>query len=407
MSAIHVTSEIRPLKEVFVHRPGEELLNLMPQMLSELLFDDIPYLKQAQKEHDAFCEVFRSQGVRVRYLVDLVAEALEAHPEQEEAFLRRFIQDGDVHIPYYQEALLDYFRQFTDKRDLVRATMRGVSVSEIDARSGRQRSLADFVGMRSVFLLDPLPNLYFTRDFLTNIGTGTLIPRMFSLTRSRETIYPELILRYHPDFQGQVEEYYKRNSEFSIEGGDVLVLREDLIAVGISQRTCPEAIEELANTLFHRSRSRIQKVLAMFIPHHRAYMHLDTVFTQIDTDAFTYHPGIMDTFRCFLLEKDGDRTKITEFEDSLEAILQRMLDLDRVRLFPCGGGDLVAAEREQWNDGSNTLAIAPGKIITYDRNEVTNQLLKDAGFTVLEIPSYELSKGRGGPRCMSMPLVRE
>lgn len=407
MTAIHVTSEINVLREVLVHRPGGELLNLMPGMLKELLFDDIPYLRQAQKEHDAFCDIFRSRGVRVRYLTDLMAETFEARPDIVEPFLKEFIREGDVRIPYYQEALLDYFLGFESARELVEATMRGVTRNEIIREDLAPHRLVDMVGARPVFLLDPMPNLYFTRDFLTNVGSGCIIPRMFSVTRSRETIFAEYFLRYHPDFSGHVSEYFSRHSEFNIEGGDILILRKDLIAVGISQRTSPEAIEQLASTLFYHSDSDVKRVLAINIPSSRAYMHLDTVFTQIDHDAFTYHPGMMQSFRGFLLQDGGGSIQVTEFEDSLSEILKRALELDTVRLFPCANGDPIAAEREQWNDGSNTLAIAPGTIITYDRNEITNAMLRDAGFEVLEMPSYELSKGRGGPRCMSMPIVRD
>ncbi|MDY3052110.1 MAG: arginine deiminase [Ndongobacter sp.] len=406
MSAIQVYSEIDSLREVLLHRPGEELLNLTPGMLGELLFDDIPYLRQAQREHDAFSEILRGQGVKVTYLVDLLVEVFEAKPELVEPFLRQFIREGDVRIPYYQDALLDYFRSSEDVRQMIHRTMMGVTLRDLDLPKREHLELVELIGARSIFLLDPIPNLYFTRDMLSTMGAGVVIPRMFSQTRSRETIYTSLIFHEHPRFCGQVPEFYNRDSEFNIEGGDILNLREDLIAVGISQRTSPEAVQQLANTLFYHSNSPIRKILAIRIPNTRAFMHLDTVFTQIDHDAFTYHPGMMENLRFFVLRDRDGHIDIQESEGSLEEMLRSNLDLTRVRLFPCGGGDRIAAEREQWNDGSNTLAIAPGTIITYDRNERTNALLEESGFTVLEMPSFELSRGRGGPRCMSMPLIR-
>ena len=406
MSVIQVTSEIGTLREVMIHCPGEELLQLVPQNLTELLFDDIPYLRQARREHEAFCKIFTDRQVRVVDLRDLVAETMEAHPELVKPFLERFIREGDVRLPAYRQALLDYFEQFTDRRALVDVTMRGVTLSEIDG--GRKpTNLFEYLGGPSIFLLDPIPNLYFTRDMLSTMGSGVVIPRMFSKTRSRETIYTDFFLQHHPKYEGKVPIYYRRDSDFNIEGGDILNLRADLIAVGLSQRTSPEAVEQLAQTLFFESDSTVRKVLAIQIPNTRAYMHLDTVFTQIDRDAFTYHPGIMQSLRFFELTPNNGTIAIREREGRLEDLLAEALELDTVRLFPCAGGDWIAAEREQWNDGSNTLAIAPGVILTYDRNEITNHLLREAGFTVLEMPSYELSKGRGGPRCMSMPLWRE
>lgn len=406
MSVIQVTNEIGTLREVLIHCPGDELLQLVPQNLTELLFDDIPYLRQARREHEAFCKIFTDHQVRVVALRDLVAETMEAHPELVEPFLERFIREGDVRLPAYRQALLRYFEQFTDRRALVDATMRGVTLSEIDG--GRQpTNLFEYLGGPSIFLLDPIPNLYFTRDMLSTMGSGVVIPRMFSKTRSRETIYTDFFLQHHPKYEGKVPVYYRRDSDFNIEGGDILNLRADLIAVGLSQRTSPEAVEQLAQTLFFESNSAVRKVLAIQIPNTRAYMHLDTVFTQIDRDAFTYHPGIMQSLRFFELTPNHGMIAIREREGRLEDLLAEALELNAVRLFPCAGGDWIAAEREQWNDGSNTLAIAPGVILTYDRNEMTNALLREAGFTVLEMPSYELSKGRGGPRCMSMPLWRE
>lgn len=406
MYPIHVTSEVNKLKRVMVHRPGGELLNLTPNALGELLFDDIPYLRQARREHDIFVDIMRQEGVEVVYLEDLVRETLDTDPKVKAAFLHQFIDEGGVQTVKYHNLLFDYFMGIEDTKALVEKTMQGVHLREIKQATAHEE-LAETVGKRSILLLDPMPNLYFTRDPFTTIGSGVTINRMFSETRSRETIYAEFIFRFHPLYKNRAAQYYSRKSEFHIEGGDIFNLSEEMIAVGISQRTTPEAIQEFAENLFYHNESKVKRVIAINIPVARAFMHLDTVFTQIDHDAFTYHPGIMDSLAAYELTDQSGHVHVRKFEGSLEEMLSSILGIDRVRLFACANGDYIASQREQWNDGSNTLALSPGKILTYDRNEVTNLMLKEEGFEVLEMPSYELSKGRGGPRCMTMPLVRE
>ena len=258
----------------------------------------------------------------------------------------------------------------------------------------------------SLFVCDPMPNLYFTRDPFASIGNGVCLNKMYSVTRNRETIYAEYIFNHHPDFKDKVDKYYDRYNEFHIEGGDVLNLNESTLAIGISQRTSANAIEELSKNLFSDENCQIDTILAFEIPNSRAFMHLDTVFTQIDYDKFTYHPGIMETLKVYEITKNNDKIKVVEKQGSLEMILEEYLGID-ITLIPCAGKDPIAAEREQWNDGSNTLCIAPGVVIVYDRNNITNKVLRENGLKVLEMHGAELSRGRGGPRCMSMPLIRE
>jgi arginine deiminase len=234
---------------------------------------------------------------------------------------------------------------------------------------------------------------------------------MYSVTRNRETIYAEYIFTYHPEYKDQVELYYDRYNPYHVEGGDILILNDHTLAIGISQRTQAQAIDQLAKNLFKNPNSKIDTILAFNIPSTRAFMHLDTVFTQIDVDKFTYHPGIMGTLQVFEIKEGNDPNSdedlnVKEINDTLENILEKYIGRPIV-LIPCAGGDKVSAEREQWNDGSNTLCIAPGVVIVYDRNNITNDVLRKHGLKVLEMPGAELSRGRGGPRCMSMPLVRE
>ena len=405
MSGVNVKSEIKPLKKVLLHRPGKELLNLTPNTLEELLFDDIPFLKVAQEEHDAFAQALRDNGVEVFYLEDLMAEVLEANPELREQFLKQWIEEAGIRTDRYQKIIFDYLQEnYPGAKDLVLKTMEGINLTEL--HTDKSNSLVDLVSESSKMVVKPMPNLYFTRDPFAMIGNGVSINRMYSQTRNRETIYGDYIFKYHPDFAG-TPTYYDRNDTFHIEGGDILNINEHVLAIGISQRTEPDAIDAIAHNVFNDETSTIDTILAFNIPSSRAFMHLDTVFTQIDYDKFTIHPGIMGPLTVFEITPDGNGgTKIRERNEDLESILTEYVG-QPVKLIPCGGGDRIAAEREQWNDGSNTLCIAPGKIVVYERNDVTNKVLRDKGLDLIIVPSAELSRGRGGPRCMSMPIERE
>lgn len=406
MNSINVKSEINTLKKVLLHRPGKELLNITPNNLKELLFDDIPYLKIAQEEHDAFAKILKDNGVEVVYLEDLMTEVLDSNPELRRPFIKQFINEGNVNSQYYVDLLLSYFdTKYTNNKDLVLKLIEGVRLNEFPKE--KAITLEDYISdYDSELVLDPLPNLYFQRDPFASIGNGVSIHKMYSKTRSRETIFAEYIFKYHKDYK-DTKKYFDRYCEDSIEGGDILNLSKEVLAVGISQRTHPDSLEILANNIFNDPDSTIKEIYGFTIPKSRAFMHLDTVFTQIDYDKFTVHPAIVGPMRVFKLTNGEGKINIKEINDNLDSILAKILKLDRVQLLPCGGGDLIAAQREQWNDGSNTLCIAPGKVIAYQRNEITNVYLRTHGIEVIEMPSCELSRGRGGPRCMSMPLFRE
>ena len=246
------------------------------------------------------------------------------------------------------------------------------------------------------------------RDPFASVGDGVILNKMYSVTRSRETIYADYIFNYHNEYQDKVEKYYDRDFAFNIEGGDVLNLNEHTLAIGISQRTSASAIDLVAKNMFKSPKCKIDTILAFMIPECRAFMHLDTVFTQIDFDKFTYHPGIMNTLEVYEItpSDNPEEVNVKKKTGSLEKILEEYLGVD-VKLIACGGGDKIASEREQWNDGTNTLCIAPGVVVVYNRNDVTNKILRENGIKVFEMSSAELSRGRGGPRCMSMPLIRE
>ena len=408
MKGICVRSEINPLKKVLLHRPGRELLNLTPDTLGELLFDDIPFLKVAQEEHDAFAQILRDNGTEVVYLEDLMTDVLSLNPKLVEPFLRQWLFEGNIKTRRWQDKCLEYLTTNFKGKALVEKTMEGITLKEM-GDAARAYSLQDLVAPPDDLVVRPMPNLYFTRDPFASVGTGVFLHKMYSVTRCRETLYADYIFKYHPDFEGLVKRYYDRDLHANIEGGDVLNLTEDTLAIGISQRTSPDAIEAAARNLFTDPEAKIRTVLAFDIPKSRAFMHLDTVFTQIDVDKYTVHPAILGPLTVYEItpgQDDPADLHIKRVDSDLKHILEQYTHVDDVKLIFCGGDDLIAAAREQWNDGSNTLCIAPGKIVVYQRNDVSNAILRDNGLTVLEMPSAELSRGRGGPRCMSMPLIR-
>jgi len=403
-TGIHNTSEIGRLKRVLLHRPGGELENLMPEYLERLLFDDIPYLKEAQKEHDAFADCLRSQGVEVVYLTDLVAESLTDGDVRRE-LLRQFLDEADIQDSRTREAAEEFLSAMPDQ-EMVAAMMAGVRKSQLRTGSARLGDYLSAAGDDYPFAVDPMPNLYFTRDPFATIGTGVSLHKMHTITRNRETLFGKFIFEHHPLYKN-APRWYDRGLTSSLEGGDILILSPQVLAVGISQRTREDSIDTLAETVLSYD-GTFQKVLAFNIPKTRSFMHLDTVFTMVDRDKFTVHPNILGQLTVFVMELDENRKMTIRQEDGrLEDILKEHLGLDSVTLIPCGRGSEIDAAREQWNDGSNTLAIAPGEVVVYARNYVTNQSLEEAGIRIHTIPSAELSRGRGGPRCMSMPLWRE
>ena len=404
---ISVKSEIMPLKRVLLHRPGNELLNLTPDSLNRLLFEDIPYLKGAREEHDELARILNMNGVEVLYLEDLMTEILNNNFELRDKFVRQFVYEAGIKTQKYKDIVIKFLLGFTDNRELVLKTMEGININELyTMERDMEHSLVDLVTEESKFLAEPMPNLVYMRDLASIICNGVSLNRMHSDVRSRESIYIEYIFNYHPDYKEMVK-YYDRYGLYHIEGGDILVLNEHVLVIGVSQRTSPEAIEKLASNMFKDKDCSIDTILSFVIPDSRACMHLDTVFTQVDYDKFVYYPGIMNTLSVFEIKEDVlEGIKVKEINNDLEHILEKYLDRD-ITLIPCGGGDKIIAEREQWNDGVNMLCVSPGIVVAYDRNNITNAVLRRYGIKVIEIHSSELSRGRGGPRCMSMPLIRE
>ncbi|MBU3189115.1 arginine deiminase [Clostridium bowmanii] len=394
---INIYSEIGNLKTVLIHRPGEEIENLIPEYLERLLFDDIPFLKVARQEHDNFAKILKENGVETLYLEDLAVEAIK-EPKVKELFLDEVIEECGINKTGIITSIKDYLYSLPE-REMVDKVMAGIRKKEIELKEHYDEY---------PFIMDPMPNLYFTRDPFACIGNGISLNSMKTKTRRRETIFGKYIFKYHPELKDSgIPLWYDRNEVYNIEGGDELILSKEVIAVGHSERTDKEAVINMAKNIFEKG-EHFKTILVFDIPKTRAFMHLDTVFTMIDYDKFTVHPGIEGTLKVTAISYDHKNKELIsrEEEGSLEKILSNHLKKD-ITLIRCGGGDKVISGREQWNDGSNTLAISPGKVITYERNYVTNEILDKNNITVLQMPSGELSRGRGGPRCMSMPFYRE
>lgn len=390
MSKINVYSEIGKLNKVMLHRPGKEIENLTPDFLERLLFDDIPFLKVARQEHDRFAEVLKENNVNVVYIEELVAEALDQNPNLRQDFIDKFIKEAKVDFDWENR----YCKYLADMKnlDMVKEMIGGTLKIDLDSKDKSEYP----------FISDPLPNILFTRDPFESIGNGVAVNRMWSETRNRETLLPEFVFKNHKDYKG-VSFWYERDQKHNIEGGDVMVLNKDTLIIGASQRTSLEAIESLAKKLFEEN--TYKKIIALELPKSRAFMHLDTVFTNIDYDKFIAHPLIFDhqdKFKIYEITPKGKKL----IDKSLVEFLSEHIG-QPAKLIRCGGDNPIAAGREQWNDGTNVLTIRPGVVIAYERNYVTIEQLKQLGVTVITIPSSELSRGRGGPRCMSMPLNRE
>lgn len=401
-----VASEVGRLKRVMLHRPGRELERLTIDNKDELLFDDILWLEEAQKEHDAFADLLRDHGAEVVYFRNCLAHILR------EGEIRSQLLDDALALEALDVPLAKALKgelMGMNPSDLAEHLIAGLTKGETEALVGNSRSLVLRFPDVHDFIIRPLPNLYFQRDPFAFVKNGVIISCMNFDARRREPLYARAIFRHHPYFE-QVQILFgddpRDDHPYTIEGGDVLVLSEDTVAIGVSQRTRAGTVELVGRRLARRV--GVRTVLAVDIPKTRASMHLDTVFTMVDRDAFTIYPGLIDHLHIVELRYDeGGELVALEEHNNLGECLRRTLALDRPRFIETGGGDPIAAAREQWNDGTNTLAIAPGVVVTYRRNVTSNQVLRENGIKVYEIRGAELGRGRGGPRCMSHPLLRE
>jgi arginine deiminase len=403
-SFLNVTSEIGNLKSVLMHRPGKELERINPKYLDELLFEDIPWLKQMQKEHDAFADVLRGRGCKVYYYKNLLEEIL-VDLETKKKLVAEAIRICRISGSSLKEEIMEFLIE-KDPKDLSECMIAGLHKDDFPYER-KNKSLSDYIDADYPFYINPLPNLYFTRDPGTVIGNGLSVSSMNTKARSRETMILKYIYESHPLFgKGQNPLWYDYSLANNIEGGDIQVLSDSVVLIGCSDRTSPKGIEKIAENLF-KEESGIREVYAVQIPNARAYMHLDTVFTMLDRDKFTIYPGVEQSVSVYRLTPSKDGAIKVDLLPGLKKAVKEALRLPAVEFIQSGGGNEITAAREQWNDSTNTLAVAPGVVVTYNRNEYSNETLRKRGIEVLEIEGSELVRGRGGPHCMSMPLVRE
>jgi arginine deiminase len=393
-----VNSEVGALRVVIVHRPGDELRRLTPRNIDDLLFDGLPWVARAQQEHDAFVELLRSRGVEVLLLSDLLHEALASGAARMQG-IAAAVDATRIGMPLAQE-LSAYLRSL-DPAALAHVLMAGMTFGELPSDARADGSLVRRMRHDGDYVIGPLPNLVFARDSSIWVGPRVVIPTLALRARAREASLTDLIYAHHPRFTGVRRAYESRTAP--VEGGDVLLLAPGVVAVGVGERTTPAGAEALARSLFDDDLA--DTVLAVPLAAERAQMHLDTVCTMVDTDAVVMYANIVDTLSAFTIARTPEGVRISDEAPFVDAAAAAM-GIDKLRVIDTGR-DPVVAEREQWDDGNNTLALEPGVVVAYERNARTNARLADAGIEVLTIAASELGTGRGGPRCMSCPAARD
>ncbi|MFC1234764.1 arginine deiminase [Vibrio sp. F74] len=404
MSKLYVGSEVGQLRRVLLNRPERALTHLTPSNCQELLFDDVLAVEAAGKEHDIFAQTLKNQDVEVLLLHDLLVETL-AIADAKEWLLVNQISDFR-YGPTFARDLRNYLTDM-DNEHLATILLGGLAYSELPIQSS---SMLPKMHKPIDFVIEPLPNHLFTRDTSCWVYGGVSLNPMMKAARQRETNHLRAIYRWHPTFAGSDFINYFGDQDLhydnaNIEGGDVLVIGKGSVLIGMSERTTPQGVENLAANLFKSGQAK--QVIALKLPKHRSCMHLDTVMTHIDIDTFSVYPEIINqNLETWSLTPKGENDMNAKQMPDYISALESALKVDQLKLITTGG-DNYEAEREQWNDANNVLTVKPGVVIGYERNVYTNEKYDKAGIEVLSIPGNELGRGRGGARCMSCPIERD
>ncbi|MGL4252183.1 MAG: arginine deiminase family protein [Metamycoplasmataceae bacterium] len=398
MKSINTFSEIGNLRKVLVHTPGKEIEYISPERLDELLFSAVLEPKQAREEHKAFIKILEDEGVEVVQLVDLISDTYDmSSKESRNEFIETWLDEVQPKIPNSEirKKIKDYILSRKSTKELISLLMSAITAKELNIESKHE------------LLVDPMPNLYFTRDPFASVGNGVTVHKMKYKTRQRETIFSEFIFKNHPDYK-EISQYSSRKDKHTIEGGDVFIYNSKTVVIGVSERTEFEEIEHIANMLKFRKDNSFETIIAINVPKKKNLMHLDTWLTMLDFDKFLYSPNMMGTLKIWKIKVNGDDHSVVELNISLEEMLEEIIGKKPILIPVAGeGASHLSIDLETHFDATNYLVIRPGVVVGYSRNEKTEAALKKHGIKVLSFLGNQLSLGMGSARCMSMPLIRD